>query len=167
MVQQQNGVSLIELLTIIAITAVLVVVAVPSFVSYVQLNRIKVLSQNLYYNLQYARSEAIKRNASIYVTFTTGTSWCYGINVGSACTCSTPSTCTLGATTSNNTQATLSLTGSSSSSLIFEPNHGGANSTPTLTYAVTGGTSAINVMVGLTGNMQTCSANVSGYSACP
>lgn len=162
---RQKGLSLIELLALMAITAILVVVAVPSYISFAQLNRIKTLSQNLYYNLQFARSEAIKRNANVYVSFTTGTNWCYGINVGSACNCAVPAGCTLGTTTSNNTQATLTTSGLGGA-LIFEPNHGSANASPTLTYTVTSGTSAISVIVKLSGNMQTCSANVSGYQAC-
>lgn len=165
MKRRQKGISLIELLAIIAIVTILVVIAVPSYISFAQLNRIKTLNQNLYYNLTFARSEAIKRNASVYVSFTTGSNWCYGINLGSSCSCSVPSSCSLGAFSSDNTQATLSITGLSGA-LVFEPNHGDASASPTITYTITSGTSAVSVKVSLSGNVQTCSANVSGYQAC-
>jgi Tfp pilus assembly protein FimT len=164
--KNDTGLSIFELLTMIAIVAILVIVAVPSFIYFQQLNRINTLAQNLYYNLQYARTEAIKRNSSIYVTFSNGSNWCYGINAGSACTCATPANCNLGATTSNNTQATLSSSGLVSNSIIFEPNHGGSNTQATVSYTVTGGTQAVSVQVGLSGSVQTCSNNVSGYQAC-
>jgi type IV fimbrial biogenesis protein FimT len=161
-----NGFTLVEMLVVTAIVLILVVVAVPSFVNYVQLNRITVLAQNLYYNLQYARSEAIKRNTTVYVSFTSGSSWCYGINVGSSCTCSTPSSCSLGATSFGSTQATLSSSGLSSNALYFEPNHGASNVAATVSYTITGGTSAVSVEVGLSGSVQTCSNNVSGFQTC-
>ncbi len=160
------GVTIVELLVVISVSAILIIIAVPSFISFMQSNRIKILAQNLYYNLQYARGEAIKRNAKVYVTFTTGSSWCYGINPTSACNCATPSSCTLGATTAGNTQATLTATNLSSNSIIFEPNHGAANVAPTITYTTTGGTSEVSVEVGLSGNAQTCSTNMSGFQAC-
>lgn len=160
-----QGFSFIELMVAIMVLGILVVVAVPSFVNFLQVNRVTVAAQELFYNLNNARSEAIKRNNTIYVSFVTGSSWCYGINVGSACTCTTASSCNLGTGKASGTKVTLSLSGISGP-LSFEPNHGASSANPTITFTSTGGTQAVSVKVGLLGNVQTCSNNVSGFQTC-
>jgi type IV fimbrial biogenesis protein FimT len=159
-----TGFTLVELLVVLVITIILAVTAVPSFITYLQTNRLITASQNLYYALQYARTEAVKRNATVYVSFRTGSNWCYGINA--TCSCNTANSCALGSTSANSSsQLTLSATGLSSNSIRFEPNHGAAGSSSTITLT-NSQSIAMSVRVRLLGSLLLCSSQVSGYSAC-
>ncbi len=63
----QDGLTLIELLTTVAIVAILAVVAVPSFKTMSAQNRMVSNLNDLVADLQYARSEAIKRGRDVVV----------------------------------------------------------------------------------------------------
>ncbi|MBN8778070.1 GspH/FimT family pseudopilin [Thiobacillus sp.] len=70
-----RGFTLIELLVTLSIAAILLTVAVPNFITFVQNNRLATQANDLVTMLNYARSEAVKRNQSITVcSSTTGTS---------------------------------------------------------------------------------------------
>lgn len=70
-----RGFTLIELLVTLSIAAILLAVAVPNFITFVQNNRLASQANDLVTMLNYARSEAVKRNRSITVcSSTTGTS---------------------------------------------------------------------------------------------
>jgi Tfp pilus assembly protein FimT len=151
-------------LLIITIIIILAVIAIPNFIQFMQRYRLISTIEGIYYNLQYARSAAIKGNVVVYVTFNTGSSWCYGINSGSACTCTTPSSCDLGSYTPPSDLTTLSLSGFSS--LNFEGSRGGASSSGTITLTVTGGSESMGIDIGTLGNIKICSNNISGYPSC-
>ena len=164
--RMNRGLTLVELLVVIAITGIIAVIAIPSYLSLTQNNRIIGTTQQLYYALQLAKSEAIKRNATVYFSYTTGANWCYGANTGSACNCSTVSNCNLGGMTAPNTQVTLSATGSTGSNFSFEGTHGATYGARTLTFTLTGGTVAMTVKIGSQGNLSVCSDTLTGYSTC-
>ncbi len=65
--RKQDGLTLIELLTTVAIVAVLAVVAIPSYKTMTSRNRMVASLNDLVADLQYARSEAIKRGRDIIV----------------------------------------------------------------------------------------------------
>jgi type IV fimbrial biogenesis protein FimT len=70
-----RGFTLIELLVTLSIAAILLGVAVPNFVTFIQNNRLATQANDLVTMLNYARSEAVKRNQTISVcSSTTGTS---------------------------------------------------------------------------------------------
>lgn len=70
-----RGFTLIELLVTLSIAAILLTVAVPNFITFVQNNRLAGQANDLVTMLNYARSEAVKRNQTITVcSSTTGTS---------------------------------------------------------------------------------------------
>lgn len=73
--RRQRGFTLIELLVTLSIAAILLTVAVPNYITFVQNSRLATQANDLVTMLNYARSEAIKRNQTITVcSSTTGTS---------------------------------------------------------------------------------------------
>ena len=166
--QDQVGFTILELMVVLTILVILTVITVPSFLTFIQEYHVTATGENLLYNLQYARSEAIKRNASIYVTFNTVDPWCYGISVTANCNCNTVGSCGLGAFTAPVKQQTsLTTTGLASNSLVFEGTRGATmNGKTTVTFTVYGQTPAMSVAITALGNMQMCSATISGYPAC-
>ena len=166
MLRMDKGLSFVELMIIIIIIGVLTVIAVPNFIQFMQRYRLMTTVQSIYYNLQYARSEAVKRDATVYVSFQTGSNWCYGFNTGSACTCTTPTGCNLGTYTPPSSQLTTLSLSSGFTGFNFEGSRGAASATGTITLTVTGGTSSMGIDVGSLGNLQICSNNISGYPTC-
>lgn len=164
LIKRQQGLSLVETMIIMSIVIILAAIALPSFLSFMQRYRLITTSQHLYYNLQYARSVALKKSQTVYVAFQTGSNWCYGIGTSSACDCSNPSSCDLGSFTPPNQLTTLSLSGFNA--LTFEGTRGTASATGTITLTVTGDTPSMGVDVGTVGNLLLCSTNVSGYPTC-
>ncbi|MBM3114682.1 GspH/FimT family pseudopilin [Jeongeupia naejangsanensis] len=89
-ITQESGFSLIELMIVIALIGIVLSIAAPSLSGLIQQKRLGGAAENLASDLQYARSEAIKRNASTYLIFQRNSGdWCYGISTNSACDCST------------------------------------------------------------------------------
>lgn len=179
-VSYARGVTLIELMTVLAVTAVLLMVAVPSFTNILSKKRVEGSLMELATDLQFARSEAVQRNANVRVTFGTG---CYVIHtVGTTSTsCTQSGNATLG---TNAIQVKL-VQQDVASTVSFSPNN-------SLTYlmfdsvrgmATWDGTSTTSGSVNITssvgswqlrtsvtpmGRAQTCSPNssVTGYSTC-
>lgn len=75
------GFTLIELMVVVALAAILIAVVVPSFSSFLGKRRIEGIASELTTDLQYARSEAVARNANVSMTFGTN---CYVIHLSSA-----------------------------------------------------------------------------------
>ncbi len=163
-----QGFTLVELMIAIVIVTVLVLISVPVFTSFIQNYRISASADQLFYYLQYARTESIKRNADIYVSFNTGDTWCYGINIGSACTCNVVNSCGL-ATVSYSApqQQSLTTTGLTGGYIYFEGSHSAANASGSVTFTQYGQSSPfITINIGRLGSLSECSTGISGYGAC-
>lgn len=167
LMHERNGLTLIELLIMLAVILILTLLSIPMFTSLVQYYRITTATDQLYSALQYARTEAVKRNTSIYVSMTTGDTWCYGFNTGAACNCATAGSCNLGSISAPAAQLlTLSATGLSSGSFYFDSLHGGANNAVTITFTHYGQSTLITTSLSRLGSISVCSTGVSGYTAC-
>lgn len=73
-----RGVTLLELLIVVTILALLLGIALPSAQDLIERNRLKAAAQALAEDLQWTRSEAIKRNRVLGFSVDTG-HWCYGV----------------------------------------------------------------------------------------
>ncbi len=78
--RRQQGFTLIEVLIVIVIMGIMLTIAVPSFRSFTANQRVKTASFEFYAALSFARSEAIKRRASVTVTPVSG-NWANGWTV--------------------------------------------------------------------------------------
>jgi type IV fimbrial biogenesis protein FimT len=164
--RQISGFSLNELLIVVVITAILIVLTVPSLIQYIQTRRLIGTSMQLYYSLQYAKSESIKKNATVYFAFQTGSNWCYGSNTNSNCNCSVANSCAISSTQAPNAGLiSLSATGLNSNALQFDPKQGATNTSSNITFTNNQG-DAITVKISFLGNISMCSSQVAGYQAC-
>ncbi|WP_203143959.1 GspH/FimT family pseudopilin [Marinobacter mangrovi] len=77
---RNRGFTLIELMILLLLIGIVAVIAVPGFRSLVEGHRISSLSNSLIGTLNYARSEAIRRGATIAVV-PTGGSYADGVTV--------------------------------------------------------------------------------------
>lgn len=162
------GLTLIEMLVVIAIIGILTKIAIPPVTFFIKNHRLMDTADKLFYDLAEARSEAVKNNATIYVSFQTGDSWCYGINTGSSCNCTLPSSCNLGTTSAQNSgQISLTTLGLTSGSVQFEGTRGAANNSGSITLSLFGNTGTlITISIGKMGSLQMCSTNIGSYKAC-
>jgi type IV fimbrial biogenesis protein FimT len=93
--RRQRGFTLIELMVVVAIAAIVLTLAAPSFTGYMNKKRVEGVAAELATDIQFARTEAVARNAPVRITFGTG---CWVVHtVGStATTCTQAAGATLG-----------------------------------------------------------------------
>lgn len=70
--KSRRGFSLIEVMTAVVVLAILGLIAVPSYRNFVVTQRARQASYDLMASLMFARSEAIKRNASVSIVSAAG-----------------------------------------------------------------------------------------------
>jgi len=91
-----SGVTLVELLIVLAITAILLTTAIPTFADMLERYRVRAATEKLFLYLHHAKSEAIKRNQRIHLTFNSsngGAVWCYGLKIDATCDCTIEGSC--------------------------------------------------------------------------
>lgn len=84
---RSSGFTLIELIIAIIVLTVLVAIAVPSYLQFRENNILLGAAQSIYSDIQFARSEAIKREGSDIKVhfFSLDGAWCYRVSDNSAC----------------------------------------------------------------------------------
>jgi prepilin-type N-terminal cleavage/methylation domain-containing protein len=96
MKRRANGLTLMELMVTVAILAILVALAMPSFNTFVARGRLSGAAEALAQDLQLAKSEALRRNADVTISFSDGAAWCYGsVVAAAACNCNVANSCAL------------------------------------------------------------------------
>lgn len=174
------GLTLVELLAGLTILAIVTVFAVPGFDDLRVRERVKGAANNLFADLQYARSEAVQRNARVTVSFSSGAGWCYGVHQGNdACDCGTPGDCSIKTVSSADfpgismSQAQFDSSGGSGDWYAIDPRRG--QSVDAAGNAVTGnvvfegaGSRSLRGDVNAVGRVRLCSpsGSIQGYPAC-
>jgi prepilin-type N-terminal cleavage/methylation domain-containing protein len=174
-----DGLSVVELMIVLVIAAVLVLLAAPSFQSLLDRQRVRGVASNLNGDIQFARSESVRRNAAVTVSFSAGsTPWCYGIvNGTAACDCTTAGACDL-KTVSGADYKDVALTLTGGSGFTIDPRAGqvaavaGGGSgavTTAITFASTTTASAqVQSQLNALGRVLQCSPGdgIVGYPEC-
>lgn len=88
MTMKMRGLTLMELMVTVVIMAILLVLAVPSFNAFLARGRLSGAAEGLAQDLQLAKSEALRSNADVTISFSPVGAWCYGTVVSTtACDC--------------------------------------------------------------------------------
>ncbi|MEX1080645.1 MAG: GspH/FimT family pseudopilin [Halofilum sp. (in: g-proteobacteria)] len=78
MPSRHTGFTLIELMISLIVLGVVVTVAIPNLQGYMLQNRVKTAAQDMFTSLLYARSEAVKRDARVYMIPADADDWSEG-----------------------------------------------------------------------------------------
>ncbi len=151
----QIGFTLVELIVVIAILGILVSVAAPSFTRTIEKQHIVGAGEAVLLDLRWARSESIKRNTLVTVTFTDGSAsaWQYAIS---------PATKTVNSAIINDFDDVALSQNFNSNTLVFNPVRGTANAG---TIILTSPNYTSNIVVSFLGRVRLC-GNLSEYEAC-
>ena len=187
--KQVQGFTLVELIMVVAVMAILVSMAVPSFSKMMAQKRLSKAAESITSTLQFARSETISRNNSMFVDTNAGTSWCVGFVQEDSGAGITDCDCTIKDATANN--ACFVTTADAASTRLLRRADNDGDTDVNVAFAFTGGTTtrfispratALNGTVTLTsstsgdvakvvvsrmGRVKICSADLGGYPACP
>lgn len=83
---RHGGFTLLELLVTVSLLAILLVAGMPSAQGLLSRNQLKMAAQSLSEDLQWTRSEAIRRNREVFLTIRPE-AWCYGVAMHKDCDC--------------------------------------------------------------------------------
>ena len=81
--QKSHGFSLVEAMIVVAIVSILATMAVPSYQDLIERNRLKQAIEALKSDLQWMRTETIKKSCNLRASFTNGVAWSYQIYIPS------------------------------------------------------------------------------------
>ena len=150
----RRGLTLIELMVVVALLGIIGVLAAPSFNQMFARNALRGAAAEAYADLQYARSEAVQRNAAVTLAFSSGG---YTISRGGQ----PLKTVTLSGGTTIDSGATMSV--------VFDPVRATAavNDGPVV-FSHPRTTGTLRVAVNLLGRVELCSpsASVPGVASC-
>ena len=174
-----RGFTAIEIAIVLAVVAVVAMLAAPSFGGLFDRQRVRAAVSNLGVDIQYARSEAVRRNDKVTVSFTPGAAWCYGIATGTAaCSCATEGSCDLKAVRSapptsgppGDDYRNVTMTLTRGAGFTIDPRQGATGTETWVSFASTTTTNAqARVDVNALGRVALCSPGgaLPGYPTCP
>ncbi|ATI04127.1 MULTISPECIES: GspH/FimT family pseudopilin [Cycloclasticus] len=170
---RQKGFTLIELLITVVILGILLALAAPSFFEILERRKIVGATDLLHSDLLFAKTETIKRNKVIRISFKNKgtTNWCYGMKEEVTCDCTTANDCDIDgvervvkASDFPNVSSTWTF---GSDTAEFDPIRGfvNLNDAGTATFSI--GSADTNVVLSITGRSRICSdTGIGGYPSC-
>ncbi|MDN2663836.1 GspH/FimT family pseudopilin [Psychromonas sp. 14N.309.X.WAT.B.A12] len=91
-----KGFTLVELVVTLALLSIVIAISASSYQMLLANQALSSAASKLYYTLQLAKTEAIKRNVKVYVQFCQqGEQWSVGMSEASGCDCFTANSCQL------------------------------------------------------------------------
>ena len=179
MKQKHKGFTLVEIFITLIIVGLIVGFVLTSFHDNVTNQRLKNAAESIFADLKLAKSEASKRNQTVYVSFASnGSSWCYGLSEGSPCDCNINNFCSLdhvdkvrSSQSFKNVQLQYAQFAGKSSYTAFDPGKGFAIGkgvkNGTIWLKATNG-SQIAIILNRVGRVRMCSPTLPGYPRkCP
>lgn len=171
----QGGFTLVELMITIVVFGILLMIAVPSFTSLMDSVRVKRAGDAVNAFMVNAKSEAIKRNATVRAIVQvadSGATWCVGMTTATTCDCLTAGSCQIDGADrviSNFAYKSVSLAGPDDAhAFVFSALRGTVTGNETVEL-VSENDVKLDVVVALTGRVRVCSPDGSagGYATCP
>lgn len=175
-----RGFTLIELMVALTVLAVVMMYVVSSFGGFMQRQHFQAAAEDLHDHLTIARTEAINRNADVFVTIKQGTAWCYGLSTG-VCDCDVANSCQLNGinkVVSGSNYPDIEIDsatfaqGSTSNYIVFNPRRGmpedstGVVRNGSVSFLSTDNDN-LTVQVNIVGRLRSCSTSgYKGYPAC-
>ena len=164
-----KGFTLVEMMVVIAIMGILLALATPSFTIYFDKYRTRRAAETMSAFLVNAKTESIKRNATVRVVYQTsggGATWCAGMTTANTCDCSvSPTTCTLDGvsrTISSTDYSGVALNDPDDGDMFTFDHRRGTVNNDTVELQSDGGYE-MHVVVSLRGRIKLCSPSGSGY----
>jgi len=169
-----HGFTLIEIMVYTAILAILAGVAVPIYSSTTSKTKFASESEKIIHYLTYARSEAVKNNSDITLSFSTGSNWCLGLSDSGACDCTTANSCQINSIekivrSAGNTNFNLAVDNSLKSA-NFDPLRGmleKTNAPSSGKISLSGASLSAEISINILGRADICSSSLSTYKDCP
>jgi len=166
LLRDSRGFTLVELMVTIAILAIFAAVAVPQFNTFIDKQRLVGGVDSVVDQLQFARTEAVKRSGNTVVTITDGAAWFVGTSTGAAA-CANAADCLR--SVSSQTCRTCSMASTSAGTITYT-----RRGLPTPAAAVTivmqsGLGRQVQITVSPLGMVSTCTpaaAQLGGYPVC-
>lgn len=169
------GFTLIEMLVTVCVLAILVGIAIPSYNKFITQKRLRIGAEDLYNFIKAAQSVSLNKQTTTYVSFKTGSNWCYGLSDTAACDCSTVNSCTVNGlqTVINSTRytgpsMTLDVAGfsgaASSPYILFQGNRGTVGTAGSASLGLS--SLSVTISTNTMGLVTICSDNISGYPSC-
>jgi type IV fimbrial biogenesis protein FimT len=178
---RQHGFTLFDLMITLAILSIILAFGIPSMRSAAEKRNTTAVAEDIYSQIQLARSEAIARSQLVFMNLAAGNEWAIGVSSDENCDPSdNVPACTLPDTDNNNPITHLVSFGdhdpvslaTTTNQITFEPQRGTATSA-TINITSSGTTGYVmTVNVGLLGQVSLCSSDadpskyVTGYRAC-
>jgi len=174
------GFTMIELMVVVVLAGVVLMLAVPSFREVIARNRLEGVAGEFFTDLQYARSEAVARNANVGLVIGASQT-CYTIyqdtDPAGSCDCAATPACAVGGPTEIKTVSFAGSNVIASAGLLtfpltflFEPLRGGNSGAASVTLGTSLGANTWQLQADVTpvGRVKTCSPSgtFKGYPSC-
>lgn len=172
--KKQKGFNIIELMVGLLVLGIFSMVALPSYVEFIEKKRLQDAMESIATDIKIAHSESITNRKTLYVTFKSGTNWCYGLDDVAGCDCDVANDCEVSGASkvvsaADYTNVSLTMSGFSTAGGLtyaeFEGLRGVLADTGNLEFAINGKSGTVNI--NKLGFVSYCSDDLKAYVSCP